>query len=165
MASRQSRSPTATICFGALDFSNKLWEVGVQPIVGCSIDVDFADHRESRDMRLVRPGSNEPRAQSAGKIALLAMNADGYANLMRLSKCLYFEPAPDEAVHAKIARIEQYSAGLIALTGGPDGPVDKALRDGQADLALGRVKTLEKIFGNRLYIELQRHGVGIGSAR
>ena len=145
--------------FGALDFSNKLWDSGVQPIVGCSIDVDFADHRESRDMRLVRPGSNEPRAQSAGKITLLAMNGEGYANLMRLSKCLYFEPAPDESVHAKIARIEQHSEGLIALTGGPDGPVDKALRNGQADLALGRVKTLEKIFGNRLYIELQRHGL------
>ena len=41
--------------FGALDFSNKLWDAGVQPIVGCSIDVDFADHRESRDMRLMRP--------------------------------------------------------------------------------------------------------------
>ncbi|MEQ1670495.1 MAG: PHP domain-containing protein, partial [Hyphomicrobium sp.] len=82
--------------FGALDFSNKLWDSGVQPIVGCSIDVDFADHRESRDMRLSRPGSNEPRAQTAGKITLLAMNGDGYANLMRLSKCLYFEPAPDE---------------------------------------------------------------------
>lgn len=145
--------------FGALDFSNKLWDSGVQPICGVSIDVDFADHRESRDMRLARPGSNEPRAQSAGKITLLAMNADGYANLMRLSKCLYFEPASDEPVHAKIARIEEHSAGVIALTGGPDGPVDKALTDGQAELALGRVKTLEKIFGSRLYIELQRHGL------
>ena len=145
--------------FGALDFSNKLWDSGVQPIAGISIDVDFADHRESRDARLMRAGSNEPRAQSAGRITLLAMNGDGYANLMRLSKSLYFEPAPDETVHAKIARIEEFSAGLIALTGGPDGPVDRALRDGQADLAIGRIKTLEKIFGNRLYIELQRHGL------
>ncbi|MBR2537003.1 MAG: DNA polymerase III subunit alpha [Hyphomicrobium sp.] len=145
--------------FGALDFSNKLWDSGVQPIAGVSIDVDFADHRESRDMRLMRAGSNEPRAQSAGRITLLAMDADGYANLMRLSKSLYFEPAPDETVHAKIARIEEFSAGLIALTGGPDGPVDRALKDGQAELALGRIKTLEKIFGNRLYIELQRHGL------
>jgi DNA polymerase-3 subunit alpha len=145
--------------FGALDFSNKLWDAGVQPIVGCSIDVDFADHRESRDMRLMRPGSNEQRAQSAGRITLLAMNGDGYANLMRLSKSLYFEPLPDEPVHAKIARIEEFSRGLIALTGGPDGPVDKALKDGQAELALSRIKTLEKIFGNRLYVELQRHGL------
>ena len=32
--------------FGALEFSNKLWEAGVQPIVGVNIDVDFGDHRE-----------------------------------------------------------------------------------------------------------------------
>ena len=145
--------------FGALEFSTKLWDAGVQPIVGVNIDVDFGDHREVRDMRLSRPGSNEPRAQSAGRLTLLAMNADGYANLMRLSKALYFEPAADETVHVKIARLEEFASGLIVLTGGPDGPVDRALKDGQADLAQGRVMTLEKIFGNRLYIELQRHGL------
>ena len=145
--------------FGALEFSNKLWEAGVQPIVGVNIDVDFGDHREVRDMRLSRPGSNEPRAQSAGRVVLLAMNASGYANLMRLSKSLYFEPAADEDAHVKIAKLEEYSAGLIVLTGGPDGPVNRALKEGQADLALGRVTTLEKIFGNRLYIEIQRHGL------
>jgi DNA polymerase III subunit alpha len=144
--------------FGALEFSNKLWESGVQPIIGVSTDIDFGDHRDVRDIRLSRPGSNEQRAQSAGRVALLAMNADGYANLMRLSKCLYFEPASDELAHVKIARLEEFSAGLIVLTGGPDGPVDRALKDGQEDLALGRLTTLEKIFGNRLYVELQRHG-------
>ena len=145
--------------FGALEFSNKLWESGVQPIVGVNIDVDFGDHREVRDMRLSRPGSNEPRAQSAGRLALLAMNADGYANLMKLSKSLYFEPAADETAHVKIAKLEAFSAGLIVLTGGPDGPVDRAFKDGQTDLAQGRIATLEKIFGNRLYVELQRHGL------
>ena len=144
--------------FGALEFSDKLWDVGVQPIVGCSVDIDFGDQRDSQSP-LLRPGSNLPRAQSAGRIALLAMNADGYANLMRLSKSLYFETQPDEPVHVKIARLEECSSGLIVLTGGPDGPIDSALKDGQADRALERLKSLEKIFGNRLYVELQRHGL------
>jgi DNA polymerase-3 subunit alpha len=144
--------------FGALEFSEKLWAEGVQPIVGCSIDVDFADRREPAN-GMLRAGSNEPRAQSAGRIAVFAMNEDGYANLMRLSKRLYFEPAPDEAAHVKLAHLEEYAEGLIALTGGPDGPVDRALRDGQSDLALERLKSLEKIFGDRLYVELQRHGL------
>ena len=144
--------------FGALEFSDKLWAEGVQPIAGMSTDVDFADQREQHTSQM-RVGSNEPRAQSSGKVTLLAMNADGYANLMRLSRCQYFEAASDEPVHVKISRLEEFSAGLIVLTGGPQGPVDRALRDGQAELALGRVKTLEKIFGNRLYVELQRHGL------
>ena len=149
--------------FGALEFCNKLWDVGVQPIIGVSLDVDFGDQRETQSAHL-RPGSNEPRAQSAGRIALLAMDGDGYANLMRLSKCLYFEHADDEPTHVKMARVEDFSAGLVALTGGPGGPIDRALGEGQSDKAIERLKTLEKIFGNRLYVELQRHGLASEAA-
>lgn len=144
--------------FGALEFSDKLWDAGVQPVVGCTIDIDFGDVRESQSPML-RAASNEPRAKSAGRIAVFAMNGDGYANLMKLSKVLYFEAAPDEPAHVKIARLEEVSDGLIVLTGGPDGPVDKAIFDGQSARALERLKTLEKIFGNRLYVEIQRHGL------
>ncbi len=144
--------------FGALEFSDKLWSAGVQPIVGCSIDVDFGDMREQGNTTLRPPGS-APRAKSAGRMALLAMNAEGYANLMRLSKCVFFEPEADEPAHAKIKRIEDYSAGLIALTGGPDGPINHALKDGQNELARERLGRLQEIFGDRLYVELQRLGV------
>jgi len=47
---------------------------------------------------------------------------------------------------------------LIALTGGPGGPLDAAVAAGQAHLAQGRCEVLERLFGDRLYIELQRHG-------
>jgi DNA polymerase-3 subunit alpha len=144
--------------FGALEFSEKLWGAGVQPIVGTTLDIDFGDNRDSGPVAL-RAMSNEPRVKPAGKLALFAMNADGFANLMRLSKALNFEPSPDEPAHVKIARLEEMSAGLIALTGGPQGPIDAALRDGQRDHAVERLKTLEKIFGDRLYVELQRHGL------
>ena len=144
--------------FGALEFSEKLWNAGVQPIVGCTIDVDFGDGRDPEPVAL-KSLSNAPRAKPAGKIALLAMNAEGFANLMRMSKSLYFEPAADEPPHIKVGRLEELSQGLIALSGGPQGPVDCALRDGQRDEAHERLKTLEKIFGNRLYVEVQRHGL------
>jgi len=144
--------------FGALEFSEKLWGAGVQPIAGCSLDVDFGDNRDAQSSAL-RAISNEPRSKPAGKIALLAMTADGFANLLRLSKSLYFDVAPDEPAHVKIARVEEFSEGIIALTGGPLGPIDSALRDGQHERAVERLKTLEKIFGNRLYVEVQRHGL------
>ncbi|MFA5956172.1 DNA polymerase III subunit alpha [Hyphomicrobium sp.] len=144
--------------FGALEFSEKLWGAGVQPIAGTTLDIDFGDNRDSGPMAL-RAMSNEPRVKPAGKLALLAMNADGFANLMRLSKALNFEPAHDEPAHVKIGRLEELSEGLIALTGGPQGPIDLALRNGQPDYAAERLKTLEKIFGDRLYVEIQRHGL------
>ena len=34
--------------FGALEFSDKLAEAGVQPIVGCSLQVDFGDRSQGQ---------------------------------------------------------------------------------------------------------------------
>ncbi|MBS0234008.1 MAG: DNA polymerase III subunit alpha [Proteobacteria bacterium] len=144
--------------FGALEFSDKLWAAGVQPIVGTTIDIDFGDHRDGGPVAL-KAMSNEPRVKPAGKLALFAMNVNGFANLMKLSKALNFEAAADEPAHVKIGRLEELSAGLIALTGGPQGPIDSAFRNSQPDHAEERLKTLEKIFGDRLYVEVQRHGL------
>ena len=143
--------------FGALEFSQKLWGAGVQPITGCTLDIDFGDDRSTEPSPL-RVMSNQPRVKPAGKLALYAMNAEGYASLMRLSKSFYFDSADDEPPHVKIAALEAASEGLIALTGGAAGVLDRALVDGRGDLADERLRTLEKIFGDRLYIELQRHG-------
>ena len=48
---------------------------------------------------------------------------------------------------------------LIALTGGPDGPIALALGAGNAELAAARCERLAQMFGDRLYVELQRHGL------
>ena len=47
---------------------------------------------------------------------------------------------------------------MIALTGGPGGPLDAAVLAGQAQLAEGAARRWQRLFGDRLYIELQRHG-------
>ena len=78
---------------------------------------------------------------------------------MKLASRAFFDPGEDEAPHIEIERLEEWGAGLIALTGGPDGPIDKALREDQKELAAERLKTLQAIFGDRLYVELQRHGL------
>ena len=50
-------------------------------------------------------------------------------------------------------------ASTIALTGGPLGGLDQAFLSGQKDLAFARADKLLHLFGDRLYVELQRHGV------
>jgi len=47
---------------------------------------------------------------------------------------------------------------MIVLTGGPGGPLDLAIAAGQIDLAATRCARLLDLFGDRLYVELQRHG-------
>ena len=143
--------------FGALEFSDKLSSVGIQPIVGVTLATDFLDATQ-RD-GLQRPGRNEPISKPAGALPLLAMNDLGYANLMKLASKAYLDVADDEPTHIKLDVLQDHAGGLIAMTGGPDGPIDRALRDGQRDLALARLKSLSKVFGDRLYVEIQRHGL------
>jgi DNA polymerase-3 subunit alpha len=136
--------------FGALEFSEKMAASGIQPIVGCALAVDFAD--EARDPRA------NGRARPLPRIVLLAAREAGYRNLMRLCSRAFLETPPNEKPHLKAAWLDDDSDGLIALTGGPSGPLDTAIAAGQADLAATRCATLSRIYGDRLYVELQRHG-------
>jgi DNA polymerase III subunit alpha len=143
--------------FGALEFSDKLSDAGIQPIVGCTLQVDFGDRAQPNGMQ--RNGANQPRSQPAGALAFIACSEQGWQNLMKLASLAFFDPGEDEPPHIEVERLKAHGAGLIALTGGPDGPIDKALREGQKEVAIERLKVLEKIFGDRLYVEIQRHGL------
>jgi DNA polymerase-3 subunit alpha len=134
--------------FGGLEFSEKLAGYGIQPIVGCALAVDFGDDGG------LRPGV----APSRPRIVLLAAREQGYRSLMRLNSRAFLETPPNETPHIKIDWLTGYTEGLIVLTGGPNGPLDLAVTGGQAHLAASRLDTLLSLFGDRLYIELQRHG-------
>jgi DNA polymerase-3 subunit alpha len=134
--------------FGALEFSEKMAGGGIQPIVGCALALDFGDQE-------TRPGGPAPERPH---IVLLAAREDGYRSLMRLNSRAFLESPSHERPHAKIGWLEGATDGLIALTGGSGGPLDKAIVAGQGALAQARCDTLVQLFGDRLYLELQRHG-------
>src|SRR5262245_25500552 len=136
--------------FGALEFSEKLAGSGIQPIVGCALAIDFGD--QEANPRAGGPPTERPR------IVLLAARESGYRSLMRLNSRAFLETPPNEPSHIKLAWLEGETDGLIALTGGPGGPLDAAIVAGQGALAGARCETLLRLFGERLYVELQRHG-------
>ena len=133
--------------FGALEFSEKLAGSGIQPIVGCALAVDFGDV-ETRNVE-----HNWPR------LVVLAADEEGYRSLMRLCSRAYLETGAQERPHIKIAWLAGETEGLIALSGGPNGPLDGAIVAGQNAVAVSRCERLQELFGDRLYIELQRHGM------
>jgi DNA polymerase III subunit alpha len=135
--------------FGALEFSEKMADSGIQPIVGCALGVDFGD----RDSRAGMVGESFPR------LVLLAAREEGYRSLMRLCSRAYLGTEQHERPHLKVAWLDGATEGLIALSGGPGGPLDAAIAGGQSALALARCEALQRLFGDRLYIELQRHGM------
>jgi DNA polymerase-3 subunit alpha len=136
--------------FGGLEFSEKISGYGIQPIVGCALAVDFGDQEPN-----VRSGHSGLAPQ---RIVLLAARQEGYRSLMRINSRAFLETPPNEAPHVKLAWLEGETDGLIALTGGPNGPLDTALAAGQSALAGSRAEALQRLFGDRLYVELQRHG-------
>jgi len=142
--------------FGALEFSDKVASAGIQPIVGISLAVDFEEANRSGAGIAGLPALPSPRRD--GLLALLAMSDAGYANLMKIASRAYMGVGDGETPHAKLSYIAAHAEGLIALTGGPDGPIDKAIADNHGAVAAARVKTLKEIFGDRLYVEIQRHG-------
>jgi DNA polymerase-3 subunit alpha len=138
--------------FGALEFSEKLAGSGIQPIVGCALALDFADQEN-------RNGSVSGIVAAFPRIVLLATREDGYGSLMRVCSRAYLDTPEQERPHIKLDWLAGETAGLIALSGGPSGPLDAAITSGQSALVASRCATLQQLFGDRLYVELQRHGL------
>src|SRR6195952_5731124 len=57
--------------------------------------------------------------------------------------------------------LEGETDGLIALTGGIDGTLPTAIAAGNIPQAMARCHTLARLFGDRLYIEIQRHSLPV----
>ncbi|MCC7252301.1 DNA polymerase III subunit alpha [Hyphomicrobium sp.] len=146
--------------FGALEFSEKLAGAGIQPIVGGVFATDFADGAAASEPNgSARHGQNAQPVRPAGALALLASSAAGYANLIKLASQAFLLPDPAEPTHIKLDALEDHRDGLIVLTGGPEGPISRALAEGQTDLARERLERLQRVFNGNLYVELQRHGL------
>src|SRR5690606_31502956 len=121
--------------FGALEFSDKLASAGIQPIVGISLAVDFEEANRSGPGIAGLPALPPPHRD--GLLALLAMSETGYGNLMKIASRAYMGTSDGETPHAKISYIATHAEGLIALTGGPDGPIDKTIADSHGAVATG----------------------------
>jgi DNA polymerase-3 subunit alpha len=151
---KQDRQPALALTdtdnmFGALEFSEKLAGYGIQPIVGCAMAVDFGD----LEMR------NAAAEQAFPRLVLLAADEQGYRSLMRLCSRAYLETEAQQRPHVKISWLTDGTDGLIALSGGPSGSLDGTIVSGQNPITLARCETLQQLFADRFYIELQRHGM------
>jgi DNA polymerase-3 subunit alpha len=136
--------------FGVFEISETLAKEGVQPIVGCLVSVELDE-----TPRVAGFGAPQKPMQ----LPILVQNDTGYRNLAKILSDAYLGAAPGDWPHTTAKELADHSEGLIALTGGPGGPLNKLIVDGQPDAAKDLLARLAKIFPNRLYVELQRHGL------
>jgi DNA polymerase-3 subunit alpha len=129
---------------GVLYHVNACEKVGVKPIIGA-------------EMYLTHEAQKHDKEHKRYHLVLLAKNPEGFRNLMRLSSLswqpenFYYKPCIDWSL------LRQYSEGLIASTSCLSGVVPKSIVTGQHAEAKRWLNTMQDIFNDDLYIEIQPH--------
>ncbi len=132
---------------GAIEFYKEATANNVKPILGIETYVAARRHTDKD------PQKDKPRYH----LILLAMNNQGWKNLMQLSTTanlhgMYYFPRIDHEL------LEQYNEGLIALSACMGGEIGEALKNDDYEKAKDVASWYKSVFGDRYYLEVQDHG-------
>ncbi len=149
---RANRMPAVAITdtnnlFGALEFSQACIAAGIQPIIGCQLDVAVETPDAPTAALVVNP------------LVLLSCDQAGYANLLKLVSAAHLDAAAGQAPHVTLEKLRGHADGLIALSGGVGGPVGRLLVNGQTAKAEALARELGELFPSAFYLELSRRGL------
>ena len=139
--------------FGTVEFYEKARANGVKPIIGC--EMYFAGgSRFDREKKQ----REETGFDAINHLLLLAMDATGYSNLMKLvSKAylegFYYKPRIDWSL------LEKHHEGLICTSGCLSAPVPRTILAQEGNKAWTMAEDFQRLFGDRYYLEVQRHGI------
>ena len=137
--------------FGAWHFHSEARAAGIRPIVGFEAYVAFG----SRHLREKPADAPNPYSH----LILLALDREGYRNLVRLTSIGYLEgyyrkPRIDREV------IAAHAGGLVCLSGCMTGEVALWLRAGAYEKARESAEWHARTFGEGNYwLEVQEHGI------
>ena len=133
---------------GAWEFQEKARKAGLKPIVGMEAYVAPGDRRARS-----RPA---PGAKPYYHLVLLAQNATGYRNLVKLSSLAYTEGF---YVKPRIDRelLARHSEGLVVSSACMAGEVASHLLDNDVAGARSAASWYANLFPGRYYLEVQAH--------
>lgn len=114
---------------------------GIKPIIGCDL-----------------PCHDPENPEQLFSLVLLCQNETGYRNLTCLVSRAYQEGQHQGQPRVRLSWLAEYSEGLIALSGGRNGAIGKALLTGDFGAAEALAKHYAVLFSNRFYLEIQRTG-------
>jgi error-prone DNA polymerase len=139
--------------YGSARFHTLATKHGVRAHVGAEIAVS------SLGNRLMPPEWLPHRhAPEAARLPLLCTSRAGYQNLCQLITRFKMRETTKCEGAATLEDLEQYSAGLVCLTGGDEGPMAAALMHGGESAAVKVTERLVRLFGQKnVYVEVQRH--------
>ena len=127
--------------FALVKFQNGAAGAGIKPIYGSDILVEGVEEDDPPFL-----------------LVLLSQNLQGYRNLTQIVSEAYLTGQGSGKPVVKREFIAEKSEGLIALSGGKQGEIGRALLNDAPDVAEARLQEMQAIFPDRFYIELQRTG-------
>ena len=94
------------------------------------------------------------------QLGLIAKSEKGYLNLLKILQCGHFEHQENDfqQLWVTMRDLKKYTEDVILLTGGYRGVVGYEFLNYGQKIALETLDELHTIFGDRMYIELTRHG-------
>lgn len=127
--------------FAAVKLFKSAVETGIKPIIGSDL-----------------PCHNPDTPEIISSLLLLCMDSKGYKNLTCLVSRAYQEGQYHGQPRVQYHWIEEYTEGLIALSGGKAGDIGQALLANDMGLAKTRAEYWMNLFPGRFYLEIQRTG-------
>ena len=126
--------------FGALEFSEKAVSLGLQPILGCQINLSDQ--------------------YGEGEVVIISKNDVGYLNLINLISDAHLSSNEIKGPSVNLEKLKVRNEGLIILSGGTyDGFVPQLLKAKNDFKIKERIDYFKNYFHENFYIELQRHGL------
>ena len=135
--------------YGVIDFYFTARDYGIKPIIGCEA---YIAPKSRHDQTKVKGEDH------AYHIVLLAMNNEGYKNLLKIISSahlegFYYVPRIDKEL------LRAHNKGLICLTACLQGEIPKQILKGDDSSVKKTIDEYVSIFGERLYFELQDNGI------
>ncbi len=127
---------TSNLC-GALEFAEKIAKSGTQPIIGTQINFKIGE--------------------TIGLLPLFALNEVGYKNIIKLSSLSYLKNDELSDPHLDFDLLLNNSGGVAVFSGTVFGLFGKLFDKGKFTEIDEIYSKIKKTFGDRFYIEIQRH--------
>ncbi len=127
---------TSNLC-GALEFAEKISKSGTQPIIGTQIKFKVGE--------------------IFGLLPLFALNEIGYKNIINLSSTSYLKNDKLSDPHVEFKNLLSNSEGVAVFSGTFLGLFGQLFEKGKFTEIHDLYSEIKKIYGDRFYIEIQRH--------
>ena len=139
------------VMYGAIELLKLCTKAGIKPIIG-------------NEMYVINGSIEDPQPKKERRyhLVVLAKNAVGYRNLVKLTSISHLRGMRGRGIFARACidkqLLQQYSEGLIVATACLGGEIPQAILRGRPDVAREVARWYQELFGEDFYLEIQDHG-------